>query len=75
MLLHIHTDVGHPPGGRGVDGQGVRQGGGGKPNKIVTPKLETRIGPDEFSFWKEKWDMTHTNGPQASQSSGPFEIS
>ena len=56
MLLRIHTDVVHPPSGRGVDGQGVRQGGGGKPNKIVTPKLEMGIGPDEFSFWKEKWD-------------------
>ena len=22
MLLRIHTDVVHPPGGRGVDGQG-----------------------------------------------------
>ena len=56
MLLRIHTDVVHPPSGRGVDGQGVRQGGGGKPNKIVTPKLEMGIGPDEFSLWKEKWD-------------------
>ena len=56
MLLRIHTDVVHPPSGPGVDGQGVRQGGGGKPNKIVTPKFELGIGPDEFSFWKEKWD-------------------
>ena len=54
LLLRIHTDVARPPGGQGGDGQGVRQGGGGKPNKLVTPKLEMGVGPDEFSFWKEK---------------------
>ena len=32
-------------------------GGGGKPNKLVTPKLEMGIGPDKFGFCYEKWSV------------------
>ena len=28
----------------------------GKPNKIETPKLKSGIGPDDFNFWRERWD-------------------
>ena len=28
----------------------------GKPNKIETPKLRSGIGPDDFNFWRERWD-------------------
>ena len=28
----------------------------GKPNKIKTPKLKSGIGPDNFNFWRERWD-------------------
>ena len=28
----------------------------GKPNKIETPKLKSGIGPDNFNFWRERYD-------------------
>ena len=67
-LLHIHTNITHLPGGRaadraGADGLGTQQSGRGKPNKLVTPKLEMGVGPDVFSFWRDKWNTyKHSSG-------------
>ena len=35
---------------------GSQQRQQGKPNKIETPKLRSRIGPDKFNFWLERWE-------------------
>ena len=44
--LHFNAVHGQP-------GQQPKQQG--RPNKIDTPRLKLGSGPDEFSFWREKW--------------------
>ena len=47
----VHVSIPQPPA------HGHHGGLGGKPNKLVTPKLEIGIGPDKFGFWKDNWTM------------------
>ena len=47
----VHVATPQPPA------HGHHGGWGGKPNKLVTPKLEIGIGPDKLGFWKDNWTM------------------
>ena len=55
-LLKLHTEVVHPAAPQ-PQANCSHGGGGEKPNKLVTSRLEMGKGSDKFDFWKEKWTV------------------
>ena len=50
--LELHALLTHPANALPVQQQRQQ----GRPNKIETPKLKMGVGPDNFHFWKGRWD-------------------